>query len=492
MTGGLRLYPAADEAPAVWVEDSPGERLVQALLEDLRLERPGRAPQHHLVLGPPGAGKSAALARLKAAVLADPQLAGAWVPVTLSGPHMGLASAADLWRAARRGLSGGRALDGRGQGSREALSEALRAAPGRRLLLLIDEVDRVFERLTAAGEEWALRESVSHGRDVLLVAASARPLEATYEYGRAFYDFFRVRELETLGERESVTFARAVAGRGTRVSPARVAALRLLCGGAPRLVARAAFTGGGPRVADDLGRLLDAVTPDVRSTLGRLPAQGQRVVAALGRGWAPRTARQVAEEAGLGVNAASAQLSRLGQQGVVQQVVLPHTKRRGFLLADRLVNLWLLWRWGGAGRERLERLVQQAEMVCGPAGGGVEPGASAQDPARALRRAMASRARDPWAAVVWAAAVPPLRALVAAGRGGEAAALVRASPRAAAWEAVAEAVDLADAEGGEGASAREGGRAGAALAAAPPEWAAVVRRAGRSLTSSTSPAGAAS
>lgn len=531
MTSAPRLYAAADEAPAVWAERSPGARLVQALLDDLRLERPGRAPQHHLVLGPSGAGKSAALGRLAEAVRGDPALASAWVPVVLTGPHLDLAGADDLWRAALGGLR--RALgasgpgaesalwgdgrgdgrddgrdDGRGEGAktedsgpRQAVSAALRGAGARRLLLLVDEVDAVFERLTAAGDEWALRESVSHGRDVLLVVTSARPLAATYEYERAFYDFFRVRELGPLGEAEALSLAGVLAARGGRARPldatnaARVAALGLLCGRTPRAVIRAAAatvdtaasaaSAAKVRPAEELGRYLDAATPEVRAALDRLPAQGQRVVSALAGGWAAQTARQVAQATGLGVNAASAQLNRLGQRGAVERVALPHTKRQGFLLADRVVNLWLLWRRGGPGRDALWRLMAEAVMVCRPwspvptgmVGVGGEAPEGALD---ALGRALGSRSRDPWAGSVWSAAAPLLGALVATGRGEEAAAVVRASRRGAAWDVVAQALELSAREDraslvGPGDSARAG-RA-SQLASEPPERAAVVRRA---------------
>ncbi len=479
--GGL-LYPPPSPPVTPWVCAGPAEGLVQSILADLRLERPGRSPQHHLVLGPVGAGKSAALGRLAAAVAGDAELARVWVPVVLAGPHLELGGVLDLWRSALRGLGleGQARSVGDAEAARVAVSSALEARGGRRLLLVIDEVDAVFERLTASGEEWALRESVSHGRDVLLVAASSRPVAATYEYGRAFYDFFRVRELALLDEAGALGFARALAeawgarsvSRVVREQPQRLAAVRLLLARTARSVAqlvalwREDARGG---VCEDLARLLDRVTPEVRAALGALPAQGQRVVGFLGRAWGPQTARCVAQGTGLTINAASAQLSRLAQQGVVAKVALPDTKRMGFLLADRVVSLWLLWRAGGAQWGALEALAQEAAMVCasasvsseaagerppGPAPRGLlsvppaprgllsVPPVPAPPPSQAqslaaLEKWLAKRPRSPWTLDVWHGAAPVLAELVAAERASEAATALGRSPRGAAWRGVA-------------------------------------------------------
>ena len=70
----------------------------------------------------------------------------------------------------------------------------------RRLLLLVDNVDLVFERIKT--EDWKLREALQAHPEILIVGASAKVLESTYNYKAAFYDFFKIDELRGLSEIE--------------------------------------------------------------------------------------------------------------------------------------------------------------------------------------------------------------------------------------------------------------------------------------------------
>src|ERR1039458_8725612 len=55
--------------------------LLERLLDDLRREAPGSTPQHHLIIGQRGLGKTTLLRRLAFAVEDDPAPAAAWMPL---------------------------------------------------------------------------------------------------------------------------------------------------------------------------------------------------------------------------------------------------------------------------------------------------------------------------------------------------------------------------------------------------------------------------
>ena len=83
---------------------------------------------------------------------------------------------------------------------------------------------------------------ISSVHGVYLIGASSRALEATYEHGRAFYDYFQVHDLKGFSDDDTFALLNRLAeeARDERVqkllreNPARVRALRVLTGGNPR------------------------------------------------------------------------------------------------------------------------------------------------------------------------------------------------------------------------------------------------------------------
>src|SRR5439155_17811708 len=140
---------------------------LERLLDDLRREAPGNTPQHHLIIGQRGLGKTTLLRRLAFAVEDDPGLAATWMPLVFPEEQYNVASLADFWLNCVDALSdaldrsGDRAasqtLDSRvenvppvgAERSGAALSLLLDEADrlGRRILLLVDNIDIVLDRL---------------------------------------------------------------------------------------------------------------------------------------------------------------------------------------------------------------------------------------------------------------------------------------------------------------------------------------------------------
>jgi energy-coupling factor transporter ATP-binding protein EcfA2 len=196
--------------------------LLDRLLDDLRREGPASSPQHHLIIGQRGLGKTTLLRRLAFAVEDDPALAAAWVPLVFPEEQYNVAGLADFWlncvdalsdaldrggdRAASQALDAGveqvsaAGAERSGATLRLLLDEAERL--GRRVLLLVDNIDIVLDRLKK-DEEWEFRRVISGEHRLHIVGASSRVLEALYEHGRAFYAFFQVHELRGFDETET-------------------------------------------------------------------------------------------------------------------------------------------------------------------------------------------------------------------------------------------------------------------------------------------------
>lgn len=353
--------------------------LVERVLADLRRERPGRIGQHRLFLGQWGMGKTSLLRRIAIAVEEDQELSAIWLPLTFPETQYGIADLGDLWRSCLDAV--GDALERHGQpdtaAALHARAESLRGGSpddaldallqeagrlGRRLVLLVDNVDLVLERLR--DHHWALREMLQSRPELVLIGASARPIEASYQYDAAFYDFFRIDTLKGLTEDEvRATLVRLAGIGGTPAvaelverDAARIRALHLLLGGNPRIalllygVLAQAPDGD---VGSDLDGVLDLLTPHYAARFAALPERGQQLVNALALHWDPASARQLADRLGWEVNLVSAQLDRLQNQGIVEKTE-PYTGKRAlFQIADRLLNIWFLMRTGRRHRRQL-------------------------------------------------------------------------------------------------------------------------------------------
>lgn len=389
-----RLHGVAIYNPDLLSKDELVEQFIarQELLDHLvaDLRRPG-LKQHQIIVGTRGMGKTTLLRRLRYAIEDDPKLEAVWMPVTFPEEQYNVARLSDLYLNFIDAL--GDALEHQGRREEaEALDKAREGLPRgdeprraaaalallletahrieRRLLLLVDNLDIVLERLAKQErEQWAFREMLSQEHAILLVGAMPVVIGATYDYGAAFYDFFQIHELGGLTREETRrVLMRMAEQRGAEAvqalletDPARIDTLHTLAGGNPRTIAllfSVLAQGTDGDVRTDLERLLDQTTPLYKARFEALPAQAQRLVDAIAIHWDPISAGELAENLSLDVNTVSAQLSRLVQQGVLEKVEYDPPTKIGFQLAERFFNIWYLMRASRRVRRRLIWLVQ--------------------------------------------------------------------------------------------------------------------------------------
>lgn len=358
--------------------------LLDRIVEDLKREGQGSHPQHRLIVGLRGMGKSTLLRRLAVAVEDDAALNAAWLPLSFPEEQYNVANLSDFWLNCLDALSD--LLESRGKAEESAkldaeveridrkdgegaLTALLRAAATmkRRLLLLVDNIDLVFDRIK--NEDWKLREALQANPEVLIVGASAKVLEDTYNYKAAFYDFFKIDELRGLTEAEMretiINLARL--GKAEHIveridaDPARLRVLHTLTGGNPRtavLLYGVLLKGIDGDVRSDLEGLLDEVTPLYKARFEELPPLCQQLLDKLALHWHPASAAVLAKQLGWKVNLVSAQLDRLIGAGIVEKVKAPRSKRLNFQIGERFFNIWYLMRTSRRLRRRLIWLVE--------------------------------------------------------------------------------------------------------------------------------------
>lgn len=365
--------------------------LLQRLVEDLRREGREGMPQHQLLIGQRGLGKTTLLRRLGYAVEDDAELDQIWVPLAFPEEQYNISGLGDFWLNCVDALSD--ALERRGESrASERLDTRVEAVPktggkrapealkilldeadrlNRRFLLLVDNFDLVLDRLPRE-QEWEFRRVLQEERRLHIIGASSRFLEAVYEHGRAFYDFFQIHELRGLDDEELFSLLRHLAKESGKQAiedllqnrKARIRTLRVLTGGNPRtalLLFRILAEGPEADVQRDVEQLLDLYTPLYKARFEELATQAQQVVDAMAIHWDPLTAGELAELLRLPVSQVSAQLKRLEDFGVVEKTPWFGEKKAAFQIAERFFNIWYLMRASRRLRRRLIWLVKFLE-----------------------------------------------------------------------------------------------------------------------------------
>ncbi|MBF0162268.1 MAG: ATP-binding protein, partial [Magnetococcales bacterium] len=346
--------------------------VLDRIVEEIKKEKNGAAPQHHLILGLRGMGKTTLLRRVAIAVQDDPLLNAEWLPLTFPEEQYNVATPRDFWFNCLDSLCD--ILEKTGN-KREAdhLDDLIEKRKTdhctgdailrilidtahriqKRLVLLVDNIDFIFDRLKE--HHWSIREILQSESRLLVIGASHRAMEATYTYEAAFYDFFRIHELKKLTREETYDILKNLAQfeRSTQVArlietePARINALHTLTGGNPRtivLLFKVLSRGLEGDVRSDLEGLLDMVTPLYKARFEELPSLSQQVVGAIALHWDPIMARGIASELNMQINKVSAQLSRLLDNGIIEEVPHPKRKRASYQISERFFNIWYLMR----------------------------------------------------------------------------------------------------------------------------------------------------
>jgi tetratricopeptide (TPR) repeat protein len=385
---GIAIYNpdllSKKELLALFVARRP---LLRRLLDELRVHTEGGG-QHHLLVGQRGMGKTTLLRRLRYAIEDDPELDRRWLPLTFPEEQYNVVRLSDLYVNCIDAL--GDALQQLGQtDNAQALDDAVRRLPGadeeerahlaltllmeqtaktgKRLVLLLDNLDLILDRLR--NEQWAIRELLSHSRGPLVIGASSQVLESSYSYSSAFYDYFQIDELRALTEAEthkvlvhlSRTQGAPEVAQVLEQHPARLRTLHTLTGGNPRtavLLFNVLALGIEGDVQSDLQRLLDYCTPLYKARVEALSTQAQQVLDALAIHWDPISAGELAGITRLDTNVASSQLNRLTKEGLVEKVEYYPETKTGFQIAERFFNIWYLMRASRRVRAKLIWLVE--------------------------------------------------------------------------------------------------------------------------------------
>ena len=385
MTAPTRKYNPGfltdDELVASYcVRTTEFEMLIEVLRECTRPSNP-----HQIVIGPRGSGKTSLLLRVAAEVHRDAALKSRCFPVVFSEESYEVATAGEFWLECLTNLAAQaphreeapdlhRTVDElRAIRDDKALADRCLGAlldfadrEGKRLLLLVENVNMLFGDMADPDAGWRLRKILQTEPRIIMFASATSRFDEIDHPDRALYDLFRIRPLRPLDTKQCAVLWETVSGR--RPAPETVRSLEILTGGSPRLISIMACFGAGLSFRDlmaHLFELIDDHTEYFKGHLESLPAQERRVYLALAALWKPATTREIADHARLETSKCSAQLARLGERGVVR-VAGGSARRKQYYLTERLYNIYYLLRRRRGPDRLVEALIRFMQSYYSP------------------------------------------------------------------------------------------------------------------------------
>ena len=380
------LYnPALLSAEALLGEFIARRPLLETLLDTIRQNAAGHAPQHILLVGPRGMGKTTTLWAIAHSVNRDTTMARGWQPVVFDEESRRVGDLADFWLEAIRQWEhatkdsadrtkalldqAGTDIEAR---ARQVFLDVVTRS-GRRALMLIDNLNDVLASISDPEPLHRLRAFLMEESRIMLIGGATRYFPQITDVDQPFYDFFRVFELKPLSLEEMKTCLLSLAQiRGdaevektVREREGTMRSLHLLTGGNPRLIKtfyRLLAEGLRGDIRADLERLLDEFTPYFKSIVDALPVQQQRIFDAVALNWDPVDVATIAHATRVPSNQVSAQLRMLVKAGHVAEPA-GHPKRKTYLLADRFSNIHYLMRHGRAARSRFDWFVAILQLI---------------------------------------------------------------------------------------------------------------------------------
>ena len=391
------LYNPSLLPPEVLLAEFTARRpLLKRLLEIVQANNPGEPPQHVLLIGSRGMGKTTLLCAVSGSIVTAregqpyAELQKQWQPVVFDEESRRIGDLTDFWLECIRQWEGAtssqitesRRIDAllslpASEIEDKARQEFLKLvdASGKRALLLIDNLNDVFVAIHDHESLMRLRSFLMADSRVMIIGAATRWFSAVTNVDKPFFEFFREFELSALSFEETKDCLRGIAeARGDQAvlnvldqRPGSIRSLHILTGGNPRLVRtfyRLLNEGMNGELRQQLERLIDDYTPYLKAIIDALPGQQQRVLDAIALQWNPCDVATVAHITRIPSNQVSAQIRALTKLDLVSEVEAIGTqKKKAYMLTDRFSNIHYLMRHGRTGQRRMHWFVTTLRVL---------------------------------------------------------------------------------------------------------------------------------
>ena len=358
------------------------------LFHAIKTDNMAKPPQHYMIQGQRGYGKSTLLLRLKIEIENDKDLLDRLIPVMFDEEQYGVLNLARLWEEVIQILADRDETFEPVAGKIDALydtenpeEEIYKLLIGelkkrkKKLVLLLDNFNDLLGKFTRK-ENQRLREVLLTSNYLRFIGASSALLEFYYEYKEPFFDFFKVITLNELDRDETIllltklgeTYGADEIKTIIREQPERIDSLRRLTGGVPRTVVllfEIFVDDVDGNSFKDLEAILDRVTPLYKHRLDNLSTQQQAIIDAIAQNWDAVSTKEIAAKVRMPSKAVSSQLNQLEKNQLIKKIPTS-TKNHLYQINERFFNIYYLMRLGKRrNRNRVLWLVKFFEICCG-------------------------------------------------------------------------------------------------------------------------------
>ncbi|GHT04510.1 hypothetical protein AGMMS49525_10950 [Bacteroidia bacterium] len=351
------------------------------LLNNILKEKDNSIPQHYLIIGQRGMGKTTILKRMEVELHKE-QYRKQFIPLLYREEQYNVKDLAEFWLNTLDALAD--SLQSEDYPAEllanidKMIQELSRKTPDivskeaykflmdtchdlhRRPVLLIDNIDIVFSGLDSGDknkkEQWALRKLLSENGAPIIIGGGITTTDDVAKYNKPFYDFFKIQYLKKLNYEEfvkllnnlaTVTNSDASIFTTIQQNTSRQKALLELTGGSPRVTVMLfdqISKGFSTDINDDLNILADAVTPLYKAKFEELPQQLRTILDAIALNWDAISLRKLAIATRLKNNQLSPQLKRLVDDGWIETTPAYKDKGNAYFISERFFNIYYLIR----------------------------------------------------------------------------------------------------------------------------------------------------
>jgi len=382
-----KIYNPANQTASELIENFVVRtKIFHEIFEDIKTSEMKYPEQHYIIQGVRGQGKTTLLLRIAYEIERDENLRKRLIPIIFNEEQYNISRLFKLWETVAEYLEEAGDTKGLKDQMQELdikhdyewccfqLIENALKKNNKKLILFIDNIDDMLNKFTKQ-EHHRLREVFVESAEIRVIGASSVTLEFHYDYGKPFYQFFKMPQLKSLSADEMKTLLLKLGGqyKKDRVrdivenQPGRVEALRRITGGVIRTVVIlfeifVDDTNGNAFL--DLEKVLDSVTPLYKHRMDSLPAQKQEIVDFIALSWDAVSVKDIAEKTKLGSKTVSAQLKQLEKYHIIEKVKTD-TKNYLYRISERFFNIWYLMRLGrNWGEKRVRFLVEFLQIWC--------------------------------------------------------------------------------------------------------------------------------
>ncbi len=361
-------------------------KLFQEIYEDIKNSEMKYPEQHYIIQGVRGQGKTTLLLRIAYEMGNDKALRRRLIPIVFNEEQYNISRLFKLWETVAEYLEESGEIKGLYEEMQkyendddyewhcfQLLEQALINSK-KKMILFIDNIDEMFGKFSKK-EHHRLREVFIESPELRVIGASSVSLEFHYDYGKPFYQFFKMPQLKGLTTDETKTLLLKLGQHYKRDrlrdivknQPGRIEALRRITGGVIRTIVILFEIFVDDTVGNaflDLEKILDSVSPLYKHRMDKLAPQQQEIVDFIALNWDAVTTREIARKTKLKSKAVSSQLKQLAKYHIIDKEKTD-TKNYLYRISERFFNIWYLMRLGRKWDEKRVRFfVEFLQIWC--------------------------------------------------------------------------------------------------------------------------------